>query len=304
MKISWNGIKDVAFKAFNNYTDGASFTAVSKYIYDYYRASASRSALSGSQQGLIDKHLSPDWEKAVGEVQGNTNQQLGQVLQIRDTNNSLAYSAPGARRAVGQGEVAECVLHNKANGGPQMGRLQIVVKPEATGAWLNKQLYAIMAGSACVSQWKIMNPSLGSSGPDSAVVYLACPIDDAQVNNLIGNILATDVRKFLDDGCRAPLGLTVFAAGIFGCDLPTENIQRNTLGMSHTGSAGDIIARVISRGTQKAAIALCSNDETSKKNAAAIELEAQSVGNEKAVDNFIRAAVKSAVEEIGWTLEN
>lgn len=281
MKISWSQIQDASMRAFKHYLNSVSQSGVTATVYDEYRASGARAALSAEDKAYVESQLMPEFQTEIDKIQKGTTGGFPSI-QIRDAAGQIAYSTPTARRPVATGEQAECILFNGWPG-EDAGRIQIVVKPRDTGRRLIIALFDIAKASSIVGSWKVMNPVMGSTGPDSAVLYLLCPVGDQRVLTLLG-LIRSKLENSLDENCRTPLGLVKLHKGIFGLDLPPKKIQQECLGMREVGTAGGVIANIISKGAYKAAQYVLSQDPTKTL----------------AINNILKDCVEQVLTEIGW----
>lgn len=138
-------------------------------------------------------------------------------------------------------------IYHEVRRRPAVSRINVVVKAASAGYPLyQKFLAAGVSSHACVADWKVMNPDLGSSGPDSAVIYLCETLGSANSLKLIGELQTalTDDLEAID-----VFGLQKLDNGLYGCDIPSVSDQMNKLGIpqSDCGSAGTIICAVISK---------------------------------------------------------
>lgn len=152
-----------------------------------------------------------------------------------------------------QEEIAQATkisaIYHQVRDGAIFSRIQIVTQPGFSGQPLYQELLRYLSGSSsAVSAWKVMNPELGSNGPDSAVVYLNKPLDSPEVRDLIKEIVPR-LSAHLEPLSPPPLGLEIVSPGIYGIDLPAQKIQIDTLGINpkDTGSAGMIVSAVIGK---------------------------------------------------------
>jgi hypothetical protein len=281
MKISWSSIRDASMRAFKNYLDSAHRNGVTGAIYNEYRASSFRAPLSTTDRARVESQLMSEFQLEIDKIQKGTKIDFP-TIQIRDFAGKIAYSRPENRRKIEQGEQAECIIINGMPG-EIAGRLQIVVKPQYTGMVLVHSLFEIVKNVSIVNHWKVMNPVMGSTGPDSAVLYLLRSIEDGQVLTLIG-LIRSKFENALDENCKTPLGLTKLYKGIFGLDLPSEKIQREYLGMHEVGTAGGVIAHIISKGAYDAAKIFFSHDDTKTI----------------AIDNILKSCIERVLTDIGW----
>lgn len=134
-------------------------------------------------------------------------------------------------------------IYHKVRERPLKSRLNIIVNSETAGASLYESLKDCVSRHPCVAKWKVMNPDLGSNGPDSAVIYLSDNLSSAGVID-VANI----ITRTLGPSLVAPgiFGLQKFAAGIYGCDLPTR-LEQTRVGVKEFNSAGGIISAVLAK---------------------------------------------------------
>jgi hypothetical protein len=118
-----------------------------------------------------------------------------------------------------------------------------------TADFAGQQFYEAIVSwaSRCsaVSEWKVMNPILGGTGPDSAVFYLNRPLRDQTVQALLIEI-EEKLRGRLEALNPSPFGLARLWDGIYRIDVPSQEIQRDRLKIAKDyGSAGTIISSIV-----------------------------------------------------------
>lgn len=173
-------------------------------------------------------------------------------LQVQNSQTGTQWR--DSAQAVLPNDSIVSVMHIVHSQLPTVARLQVTVRAEAAGLALHDELSRWLSLFDVVNQWKVMNPHAGAHGPDSAVIYLNRSLGDGAVTQLVDS-LATNLRNVLEDLNPPPLGLTRCGAGIYGCDVPTENVQRDRLGIQQQdmGSAGWIIASLLCKAAWNAA---------------------------------------------------
>lgn len=128
-----------------------------------------------------------------------------------------------------------------------LSRIQIIIKPQISGQPLYENFLRYVSSNPAVSAWKVMNPDLGSNGPDSAVIYLNTSLHSPYVQEL-SQELVRNLGTQLEAPPIAPLGLLQIHPGIYGLEVPTKHLQTHALGIpkKNTGSAGAIMSALIS----------------------------------------------------------
>jgi hypothetical protein len=276
MKINWAMIRDVTLTAYEQFKGNGGFSDIRGFIYEKYRESSNRKPLTDEEKKTIHN---TSWREYIDEA-ARAQQETEVSLQIRDASGQMQYDR-NCRRKPQTGDVLEAIIHSKTAHVPA-SRLQFIVTPLAGGAYLHVHLKDIMKNSNIVTQWKVMNPELGATGPDSAVLYLNCGIEDPQVGLLIGLVKSSKIGKYLDKNCQTPLGLIRLADGVFGCDLPRPDLQHGYLESSTLNSAGWVMASVIAKGL------LAARNATQRKS--------------NYIEVHVVHHVAEALEKIGWTL--
>lgn len=276
MKINWAMIRNVTLAAYKQFHDDARFCDIRGFIYAKYRESAERKSLTNEENKKISD---TSWPEYIREAESE--QKKAQVqLQIKDASGNMHYDK-NCSRTVLVGDILEAIIHIKTEQ-VAASRLQFIVAPLAAGAYLHFHIKDIMENCNIVTQWKVMNPQLGATGPDSAVFYLNCGIEDPQVGLLIARVKGSKLGQYLERNCQTPLGLIKLEDGVFGCDLPHPDLQKGYLGSTTLNSAGWVVASVIARGV----LAAC--DSTQRKS--------------DYIEVHVTHHVAEALEKIGWTL--
>jgi hypothetical protein len=171
------------------------------------------------------------------------------LLQITTPSGNVFAKSPNELT----NHISTTAIYHQVRSKEICSRIQLITTASFTGQPLYKHLLPYLSGSPAVSAWKVMNPELGSTGPDSAVIYLNMALDSLPVQELI-KTLATNLAAYLEAPSVPPLGLEVLCPGIYGLDVPTPQQQVEVLGITpkDMGSAGTIVSALIS----KAAVAL------------------------------------------------
>lgn len=135
-------------------------------------------------------------------------------------------------------------IYHKVRDKPLKSRINVVVASDYAGISLYEVLkQACSSASPAVTKWKVMNPDLGSNGPDSAVIYCSSELGSAELISL-----AAKLSELLEGKLEniPVFGLQKFAAGLYACDLPSSHIQ-TALGVSDNNSAGEIISAILAK---------------------------------------------------------
>jgi hypothetical protein len=183
-------------------------------------------------------------------------------------------------------------------------RLNIVVRPECTGQPLFTKLsvfsvmltHADSTSSGAICTWKVMNPTLGAEGPESAVIYLGVGLSDAKAKHAI-SVLSDLLHDDLQALTTLPFGLIRIRDGIYGCDLPDKETEISELKTPSKSSAGELISRIICKAAWEAA-ELLYHGKDAKRNQMQL---LQAKMNE---EQFLRDQLDLVFQGLGWELED
>lgn len=258
MKIYYGQIKKAArdvfhiyferFRRFGRITGPGNFKA---YVYStHYRSDPSDSERETPTNGVSFSTGAPE---STQQWQRNSVDFAKRLQNLRRKPIFMQVNRPGSRGVKSIRNVYTDLQPNdrvSALGeiltfGPINSRLQVTVDAGSCGTPLLNELKSMdLDQYGIIARWKVMNPGLGATGPDSCVLYLTLPLIHAHVDNLI-NALAQRLGGSLRPIRPAPpLGLQEMHAGIFGCDLLDEETA-NRLSLDNSGSAGGLMASLI-----------------------------------------------------------
>lgn len=237
MIIDWNNIKSCVLLYYNMEKKQPSkeFNAHTGSIYNHFYRNIPR-----SDPGHID--LS-DWNSKATKFITNEQPLLEKVsLQVK--REGAVFVKKAAQLAHNDSITAIYFTLEKR---PKLAkaRINVVVKSSSSGISLFEKMHFVST-KKCVESWKVMNPKMGSTGPDSAVIYLCEALNSANTQALIAQLnddLSADLEEI------KAFALQRLGKGLYGCDLPSEDIQLNRLKIlpRDTGSAGWIISSVLSK---------------------------------------------------------
>lgn len=183
---------------------------------------------------------------------------------------------------------------------PARSRLSLVVHPECCGEALRKKLLFLLSveyKTPIIQQWKVMSPTLGAQGPESAVIYLMVPLDQANTKALICT-LSERLRGELEPLPKCPLGLIKLTDGIYGCDIPSREHEQTAFGaLRADGSAGQLGAMIICKAAWVAAQWLYQSPGSDQR-------RRQVLAEGGSEEEFVRAKLAEVLDELGWELED
>lgn len=242
MKQRWSVLREACGKSYRFY-DGqkaTNYSAMATWIYKHvYRAHRNvvYSAENVKNQNYWDEYTF----NAVGRGRSK-GQELTAQIQTAAGNEWVAHTE--MRITPTQQDKLISVVHDLSNADTR-ARFQVTVKPEFCGQPLHAALLKLKLSRTPIAQFKVMNPKMGSEGPDSAVFYLSEPLSSGGVTGLVSAMKAS-LDRMLEPLDPAPWGLQVLTPGIYGIDVPTETEQRDILGLTTDfGSAGNILSHLV-----------------------------------------------------------
>jgi hypothetical protein len=295
MKIEWLMLRPAVLEFFKFYTTNPrqTWTGEVKIVYaKYYRAVDRQD--EGSK--AIVEDAAENWDefatKAVFEPRSRFDNKSLQVQGIG--GNRWIHNAQELRA---DDEIVSIV--HEARAAPVVSRFQVVVKAEFAGQELYDAIARWASSCSAVSQWKVLNPVLGSKGPDSTVFYLNRPLQDQTVQALLIEI-AENLRECLEDLNPPPFGLECLCKGIYGIDVPSNEVQRNKLLIAKDyGSAGSIISSIVCK-----AAFLAANDLYHRPERQQHQEVAKKWGGE---ENYIKEVLRNVLQkdfQPAWELVN
>jgi hypothetical protein len=251
MQIKWSVVFPAVMRMFVFYsrTRHESWTGEVMTIYNTYYRAVDREADAESKRDVKD--AADDWSKFAAEAAFEPESRFdNKSLQVQGTDRSNRWvDKPQDLKST---DSIVSIVHT-AREAPVVSRFQVVAKPQYAGQEFYDSLVSWVSTCSAVSQWKVMNPILGSSGPDSAVFYLNRPLSDGTVGSLVTEITVR-LGEYLEELDRPPFGLMRLGKGIYGVDVPSSSDQRNKLAMSKDfGSAGYIISSIVCKAAMIAA---------------------------------------------------
>jgi hypothetical protein len=258
MKLLWTDVRATAMALFNSYSKHPERGEhdFRGWTYDQYRTGCQRVVhdnLNGDlvrnsgawQQGAVPTAFAQPPTGQPAAWSGDTRR-----LQVQGPSGGNRWLTDASQ--LQHGDTVVSILH-EVHGGQTRSRLQVTVRADRTGLGLYESLRVWLSLFDIVLQWKVLNPQAGATGPDSAVVYLSRDLDDGDTRMLVSSLEA-NLHYVLEDLNHTPLGLLRCGHGVYGCDVPGEDVQRNVLNItSDFGSAGTIIASVLCRAAWLAA---------------------------------------------------
>ncbi len=296
MDLSWNNIGPITKALFKSYQQEPSAVQqhYREWTYQQYQQGVLRTP-NTLQAGIVQSNQS-QWPQAAAQaafVPPNPSQPRAsdsdqRRLQVQNSQTGTEWR--DSEQAVLANDTIVSIMHIVHNQQPTVARLQVTVRAEFAGLALHDELGRWLSLFDVVNQWKVMNPQAGAQGPDSAVIYLNRALGDGAVNTLADS-LSTNLRNALEDLNPQPLGLARCSAGIYGCDVPSQNDQRNRLGIqqTHLDSAGWIIASLLCKAAWKAASLVRDN----QKDRDYVNLHGE--------DAFMRAVLTNVAQDnLGW----
>ena len=199
-------------------------------------------------------------------------------------------------------------------------RLNLVVRPECTGKPLFHKLLAVnlvlthksSSSSGAIIDWKVMSPQLGTEGPESAVIYLSEPLADAKVQHVI-TVLSGFLHSDLVAITRGPFGLIKITNGIYGCDLPDENTEKEVFNKNTSeSSAGWLMSMIICRAGWDAAQDLYHDAMADKKRQERLNMISKNKNERPTWDQakeeieelYLRRCLSIVLDELEWQLED
>jgi hypothetical protein len=202
--------------------------------------------------------------------------------------------------------------------GTSRSRLNLVVRPECTGQPLFHKLLAVnlilthksSSSSGAIIDWKVMSPELGTKGPESAVIYLSEPLNDAKAQHVI-TVLGAYLHSDLVALTRYPFGLIKFTDGIYGCDLPDENTEKEVFDNQTSGSSyGSLMSMIICKAAWEAAYDLHQSPRKERyrqeRTAMTSGLTGESLtwiqDSKKVEEAYIRFCLSAVLGGLGWEL--
>ncbi|MDL2356265.1 MAG: hypothetical protein QFF03_13495 [Pseudomonadota bacterium] len=242
MKQRWSVLREACGKSYRFYDgeEAANYSTMAGWIYKHiYRAHRHVvfSAVNAKNQEYWDEYTF----NAVGRGRSQGKDLTAQI-QNRAGNQWVAHTE--MRITPAQQDKLISVVHDLSNADTR-ARFQVTVRPEFCGQPLHAALLKLKLSATPISQFKVMNPKMGSEGPDSAVFYLSEPLSGGGVTGLISAMKAS-LDSMLEPLDPAPWGLQVLTPGIYGIDVPTEAEQRDILGLTTDfGSAGNILSHLV-----------------------------------------------------------
>jgi hypothetical protein len=293
MKIKWDFIEQ-AFIACCEHVVKLKKTGLSdestirqmctKYIYhQFYRPTQRK-----SQKEDYSANLSTWNNEASSAVLNPDSRWDNRLLQVNTQSGNLFTRK---QEEVKQATKISAIYH-QVRDDAICSRIQIVTQPGFSGQPLYQELLGYLSSSSsAVSAWKVMNPELGSKGPDSAVVYLNKSLDSPEVHDLVEKLLP-GLSAHLEPLSPPPLGLEIVSPGIYGMDLPPKDVQVGKLGINpkDTGSAGMIVSAVLGRAATLIDGLLRSDQ---------IEMGKFNSDRQKYMKEFFGNVIR---EDLGWTL--
>lgn len=283
MNISWTNIKSAVLFYFDQIklkgpVEGGKLphSAYTRAIYNHYYRNVTRNASS-------HVHDMDEWNSfAKDAVFKPKSKWDNKKLQIqRQGHNHFIDKTTDLQQ-----NDSIITIYHEVRAFTAVSRINVVVKASATGKALYENLGSwLSSANSSVSAWKVMNPQLGSTGPDSAVIYLNENLDSANVKKLVSSLnskLTSDLEAI------SVFGLEALAAGLYGFDIPSTDVQQNRLGIQQAdqGSAGTIISAIISK-----AVVLGYQDVIKKQ----IQEHQQPTYIKAFLDNVLKL-------DLGWTL--
>ena len=303
MKIEWSVVRHETHKAFFSFTKNVgseNYLKTSGGIYVNSYRPVVRPVTDGESAAV--KKANETWKDDAKSKVGRTSQGAVVGLQIRRGGKLERVFRPEDLR---HDDSVDCVLHRHFDA-TNVSRVQVVVNAETAGMKLHQMLNQNVQWGKAVTQWKVMSPDLGSTGPDSAVIYFSVPLNDAKVIATIGSLekVLGDVLAPLN---TPPFGLMTVSRGIYGADIPTEEQQGQVLKMKRLdfGSAGTIISRVITESAYRLACNyLAGGAFNDSDTLASSEAWQKEFGKSKeALDQELKGEMKSLLSrELEWEL--
>lgn len=295
MLIKWSVVKPAVMEMFKFYSHSKhdTWTGEVMTVYARYYRAVDRPADAESKRDVAE--AAKDWddfaESAAFRPQSAFDKK---TLQVQGTDRSNRWIDRPENLKPDDSIVS--IMHI-ARTAPVVSRFQVVVRPEFAGQEFYGMLVHWASSSSAVSQWKVMNPILGSSGPDSAVFYLNQPLSDGTVQALIIEI-SEKLAAILQELDSPPFGLQRLGVGIYGIDVPTNNVQRNQLSMTRdVGSAGQIISSIVCKAAMFAA-----NDLYFHPKMAEHQQKATLLGGP---ENYAKEVLRNVLRmDLGWELIN
>jgi hypothetical protein len=303
MKLKWSIMKQPAFLAleFFEYERKPTFMDGVRPLYGRYRTgvlprnpapgpateafNASKDQWNAKARALCSPEKETPWGKSV-RSRSTTQEIRSQIsLMYEDDGKSVFGTAPPPGTTI---DAVQCYVNTKLT---ERSRLNLVVRPECCGHSLREKLTHLCLGwGPLIQQWKVMNPTLGAEGTESAIIYLGEPFDDAKVKGLICQ-LSGDLRQELIALNQCPFGLIKLADGIYGCDIVGDEKEQCTLGRKSQGSAGDLISTILCKAAWETA-----EDIWHGKNARKMTEEEE--------ERCLRTHLTGILQELGWELED
>ena len=174
----------------------------------------------------------------------------------------------------------------------ERSRLNLVVRPECGGESLREKLFLCgISYRAVIKQWKVMSPTLGATGSESAVIYLGVPLDDAKVKGLVCE-LQSNLRAELLALNSCPFGLEKIVDGIYGCDLPGDDKEKPVFDKNTSdASAGRLMSMIICKAAWQTAEDIFHGPNKRKT-------------TEAEEERLLKSQLARVLQDIGWELEN
>jgi hypothetical protein len=240
MKQRWSVLGKAAWLAYATYAQRgeANYSGMAKHIYtDIYRKCFRD--LAFSKENAENQN---GWTTYVSDSVGSQRSQGKKVTAQIQTQNGNEWVDERDSRIHDKPPIS--IVHDLSSAETR-ARIQVIVRPEYCGQPLYAALLVLKLEGSPITQFKVMNPKVGSEGPDSAVFYLGAALSDAGVMGLVSD-LAGGLNSMCEPLKEAPWGLQELRPGIYGIDVPTNAQQRNILQMTRDfDSAGNILSHLV-----------------------------------------------------------
>jgi hypothetical protein len=288
MKLKWSAMKEPTFWALGyfEYKRKSAFTEGIRPVYNQYRQSVRPRQPAPGPATTTFNASKDQWDDLALALCSEKQSNSSINLMYGKGNQSVFDRTPPP------GTPIDAVQYNVASLTPACSRLNLVVRPECCGHALRTKVSFILARQwrTVIQQWKVMSPTLGAEGTESAVIYLRVPLDDAKVTGLITE-LSEELRQELQELNSCPFGLINMARGIYGCELLAIEKETPTSGITSQGSAGDLMSMIICKAAWQTAEDIF-HGPTKRKTTEAEE------------ERLLKSQLARVLQDIEWELEN